>query len=472
MYVSRTFLAKFGLKTGVDRLEQLHADQDKNCFTNSLNLNFKMLAIQEVNARIDRVHKQLLEVKEKKTERLDKVGENKQNFVDEIRKIRTELNSHLDQLEEKALNDLDTIAETQLQKELKTESENVERHIVNLKKLKDSLNDGTKRAEVDETINNAKMFINISSRVTSLSLKMTPNSEFIKSVLETTSLASFDFKRTEAPTANARVKLEAKLFTEQSVENSNREYPRYISCICQLADNTYVLADTNNNEVVQVNQEFNTTCALAVEDGPYGMCLVDVNELAVRLCNKTIQIVDTSESTLTLKTKIYIGETPYSCGFAFCNGLYWSSGYCGINLYKMNGDRVKSITNEVNGVKPFQKGQPEDIAVSKDGTEIFVTDSKNGVLVFSNDGKYRMSLTDDRLRQTKGVAVSDDGMVIVAGFNSRNIVAFNPDLNTSNVLVTTKGMPGYPVSLHYDNKQNRLLIGCNNSKVLVLEMKN
>jgi hypothetical protein len=61
------------------------------------------------------------------------------------------------------------------------------------------------------------------------------------------------------------------------------------------------------------------------------------------------------------------------------------------------------------------------------GETIIVADNSDGVFCLNKDGQVLLEMRDNKLKNSRGVCVSNVGAVFVSGFISNIIVMFNKD---------------------------------------------
>jgi tripartite motif-containing protein 71 len=114
-------------------------------------------------------------------------------------------------------------------------------------------------------------------------------------------------------------------------------------------------------------------------------------------------------------------------GVAFApNGDLFVSSYRNVQVYQSNGQFVRSWG--VDGTDPGQFKYAKGIAVNERG-EVFVLDSgrySGRVQHFTSEGTLLQSWGDGSLNGPSGIAVTGNGVVLVANSNSNQIESYRP----------------------------------------------
>jgi hypothetical protein len=250
---------------------------------------------------------------------------------------------------------------------------------------------------------------------------------------------------------------------EINVKLSNDKPGCYISDICRLSDGTILLTDYYNKKVKRLNANYNVENVYDFVSSPTGICCASNSEVAVNLNNNKIQLFSVG-SPLSKGRTIDIKSGGEQFGLTMCCGDLWSSlSYVGVNVYSTSSNLVKSIVNDQNGKSIFKSGIQHMAAISD---TVIVTDGSDRAVCLNKDGTVIRELRDNRLKYTRGVCVADDGTVFLCGYYSNNIVMFNSDGNCLGELIGKDSGLKTPVSMCFDGRRNRLIVGCGDRSIL------
>ncbi|XP_060573246.1 uncharacterized protein LOC132731138 [Ruditapes philippinarum] len=255
-------------------------------------------------------------------------------------------------------------------------------------------------------------------------------------------------------------KLKQRQYTLKSTKEINVKLSKdnqecYISDICRLPDGTVLLTDFNNYKVKRLNTNDSVQCVFKLDSSPTSISCVSNRRVAVKLNKNKIQLFSvgsylSKERTIDIQNGRLFGLT------MFCGDL-WSSASNGVNVYSTSSNLVKSIVHD-QYEKSIFKSSVQHMAVTSE--TVIVTDNWDGAVCLNKDGIVIREMRDSRLRCTEGVCVADDETVFLCGYQSHNIVMFNRDGNCLGELIGKDSGLLSPISMSFDGKRNRLLVGC------------
>jgi hypothetical protein len=235
-----------------------------------------------------------------------------------------------------------------------------------------------------------------------------------------------------------------KLLKEIDVKVGN---PFNIITGCTILDNGKVLFSEYNASVTLNDSDGNfirTVPALnRKRESFYDITSIDTNTIAVST-DKCISIVNID--TYNILHKIKNGHTCY--GITHCDDkLYYCSDSEGIRRF---GLMTNQLLVPTTGIGEFSY-------ISCEGNKLFYTSDTETVSYCDMNGKQIWRFKDiSLLRSPRGVFVSNQGVVFVAGEKSDNIVAISPDGNSAKEVYKISG----PRAMCYDKNHNTILV-CN-----------
>ncbi|WAR00689.1 hypothetical protein MAR_025061 [Mya arenaria] len=196
----------------------------------------------------------------------------------------------------------------------------------------------------------------------------------------------------------------------------------YITGCCQLPNGDIIIVDCSNGRIKLLNNTFHVLAHCAIPDFAQDACCITNNEVAVTVNNSReniheIQFIGIANNQLHLTRKIKLTHD--------CDGIAHHADH----LYVSSWDALYSYTTSGRFVgKLYQETSENDttvyrIAVSDDGTRIYVTNVDSDSLVtLDHNGYVLATLTDADLRKPSGVCVASGGQVFVAGEMSNTII--------------------------------------------------
>ncbi|XP_045165144.2 uncharacterized protein LOC123529035 [Mercenaria mercenaria] len=447
---------------------------------------------QELDSTTDVLEDQHKEVQLEK-ERLQK---SKDQSLKKMKEFRVEINQHLDQLEQKSTADIEGKYKPKLDKldeqmdaiqkkkvkvssakdDLSTAGENVSQVFVSTKKGKIAADDALKY--VDEIKRDIKG----------------KNEEFIPERTLTSLLKELNLlgQLTETDTGCYQPKQKASVVT--SGENSSKkqtgkasqndcktlikviEKKNYniripsdkeecnIYSVCDLDDGTIILADYGNKKLKRVDSlTYTVTNYCNVSGQLYQVCKISNQEVAVS-CGlyKYIQFVSLGSKMVPTKQI----KTDHRCyGLAYAAGHLCISDDTSVYIYTVSGSKLQRFN-------PFQSGQrlfsdTYSLAVSNDGSKIYVADLDFGLISFDRNGKVLGKFNGPELGQASDVCTTNNGSVLGCGYRSKNVLQFTPDCKKIGEVLKCDAACS---SVCYDPKQSKIIVGCCNNNIDVYKV--
>ena len=143
------------------------------------------------------------------------------------------------------------------------------------------------------------------------------------------------------------------------------------------------------------------------------------------------------------------------------DGPYLFTDPCHITVSNA-GEKIFVSDRELNT-------DPCHITVSNAGEKIFVSDRElNTVTCLTSSGRVIYTYKDDDLRLPIGLICDSGDNVLVCGWDSHNVQTISPDGNKHYTLLSLEDGLSFPRSIAYKESEDTLIIGCWNSKELLL----
>ena len=96
--------------------------------------------------------------------------------------------------------------------------------------------------------------------------------------------------------------------------------------------------------------------------------------------------------------------------------------------------------------------------------------NESGMTCFQLDGKEVYEYGDNELKRPRGIYVDSAGNSLICGTNSCNVVVITADVGKHGELLTSKDIR-WPRCIDYRSEDNTLIVGCENSKLLVCKLE-
>lgn len=221
---------------------------------------------------------------------------------------------------------------------------------------------------------------------------------------------------------------------------------------------------------------------MKLKNKPYGVCALPYSEvIAVTVRDEDqLAVMGFQRSKLVYNDKIIGPQVPTYCrGFSVRKGIFndtllvvsggkWA-GNEGVATYHVFASvQKKGLPGQIS-LTPIDSADlstgsgtffPRNVVLSTDCNNIFITDSRIGVVVTDIKGNRIGTITDPILKGARGLCIDEIGNLYVGGMDSANVVKFSPDGQLiGEVLNGSHGLK-CPISLCYDSSTRSLLIGC------------
>ncbi|KAL3888251.1 hypothetical protein ACJMK2_000622 [Sinanodonta woodiana] len=231
-----------------------------------------------------------------------------------------------------------------------------------------------------------------------------------------------------------------------------------------------MLVDYDNSLCILLNNSHQIVTKFNLTGNPCDICVVDDMEVAVSLFQNEIQILSFRDDVIS---KVRTITTKYKCcGItAAGNGEMVVVGDCGNDKYcwsLIRDGREVIYSDQYDSLS----GYLNYIAMNNSKTRVYVTVlNGNSLLCFNMEGKKQHIYSPDNLKWPLGVAVDRDDNIYVVGSDSCNIHQLSPEGNIIQVITT--GVPQYPCAISFDNSMDTFIITniSKNQKLHVYQLK-
>lgn len=233
-------------------------------------------------------------------------------------------------------------------------------------------------------------------------------------------------------------------------------------------DERILIADWANKRLKLLDKFFTVIDKLDLETGPNDVCHISTNEAMVSLPeDKALQVVK-------LDPKLALGKK-YDVGIE-CRGMeYWAGELytiCGgleheapghIRVYTTNAKLIRSIEHDHLGKSILSI--PMRIAMSNDGTRLYVTDGEKGVITLKRSGEVLPVFEDSSLKWPWGICVDNNDQLFVCGSSSSNVLQVRDNRKISTVLTAEDGLKD-PMCVLFFPLGSKLIVTTNKSECI------
>ncbi|XP_053389564.1 uncharacterized protein LOC123550237 [Mercenaria mercenaria] len=372
----------------------------------------------------------------------------KADSIEEIRKFRQEVNARLDEMEQNSIADTEDKFKL-LMKEIEDRMSLLQKNQASVTSAKDKL--ASVKNNVSQEFVNAKKGIKVASDAKvcveeskagfrSKNIKIIPDQIILPKLKETNMLLKVAEKDSLLQVKNKKT---CNVKTPSDTEVCN------ISSVCYLEDGSVILCDNINKKLKRLDSSSYTV--KEYYDLPcysWQMCPINKHEVAVSLYMKN-EIHLISHSNEMRKTNEI--KTDFVCyGLAHADGnLYISDKHTSVYVYSVSGRKLKCISMDLYtsdkhtsvyaysvpgrklkciSMKPSKKRELNimNLAVSEDGSKIYVTCRNNGLIILDNNGQVIRNFNGPEIQSPWGIFQTSSGSLLVASRGYNNVLQFRP----------------------------------------------
>ena len=236
-----------------------------------------------------------------------------------------------------------------------------------------------------------------------------------------------------------------------------------------LTNGDLVVCDfSSQNIIILDNGDFKEKARLSVPGHPWGVDILNKNEIIVSLHNEQkLQIMDV-EPTLKLKTNIHIGKLCFDVKTANKNIFVVCAGKSEIRMYDEAGTLKKILGHSFN--------YPLNMAISHNKEYLFVTDLSNrNVVCMTLDGQLLSKSSSPELKSPRGILLDMGDNFLLCNddcsgkFETCIYKVTTNGTKCTKFLSSTDGIKN-PHCLSYRNSDRMLVVTCQ-SKLLAFRLE-
>ncbi|CAC5383527.1 unnamed protein product [Mytilus coruscus] len=447
------------------------------------------VAFADIEERLKSLKKFFSEVITEREEILNELKDQRETIEKQVRKIRIDINQHLDRLEEQIMIKLSSQENhhqkdiEKLLKQLKVQSSRIESLLENLEPIKQyasNLQTFLSTKEIDRELYETEKEVEVLCKDDNLnrySISFIKNDKMgnfmenlqsfgeVSSTYEKTKILHKKSKADQAQIVavpskhveNMNLVLEKKIVVPRPGKNS---FGSVTGCVALQNKHflfSYFDSLNSNNCCLSLLDEHGNEVFVFKRDKiggiyPYGIAVINDTTVAIAPVNRSKSIVIFNIETRKVFQMI---ETKHPCSggiSCFENTLIYSCGEEGLEMRSLDTGKVHTLK--------FASHDPWEHTLFKN--KIYITDNNSDtVICYDMDGKVHWRWKNfDEIKYIGGVAVDNNSNVYIAGVKSGRIVIISPDGKTSKSFIP-EGIK-WPRAIYYDKMTNKLLICENN----------
>jgi len=220
-----------------------------------------------------------------------------------------------------------------------------------------------------------------------------------------------------------------------------------------LADGRLVMADNNNNRLVQLDDEYNVVKQYKIDSKPRDVAAGHRdNEIYITVSNYIYKC--TLDTKLTIVSRI---KAPSDI---------WGIAVSGDNIIVGTRDAVVILTQDGSIVKSISKsGHNCYVAVSQTQRTMYHRDN-NDIVCRTLEGKEIYKYQNQILNYPCGITIDTQDTLYICGFDSNNIHQVSSDGQRSRILLDKLHNITNPCSVIFNTHNNELIVTSGNEDIV------
>ncbi|XP_045216792.2 uncharacterized protein LOC123566596 isoform X1 [Mercenaria mercenaria] len=448
-----------------------------------LKINTTTTTTRDIQQKLKSFTKTLAEHHEKFQSQKQRLLKSRAETLVSVKKFRKEINDRLDELEKNTVDDIEDKYKALIH-EIEEGMKQLEKNKANVSSTLDKLFPASKNA--------IQNFVNVKKAETAASKA----AKFVQETKLQISFKDVDFnaddkissflaeinvlgKITERMSVDAECKstvavskeealLQVKGYKEYPVKvQSDKEKCNIVSA-CTLEDGTIILSDLSNNKLKRLDSStYSVIDYCDLPNSPWQVCSANKQEVAVCLPGqKEVHFISIG-NRMTATNKI---TTDFVCyGLACTNGnLYISDNDTSVYIYSVSGRKLKQFSKVESGQKLFS--DIFSLSVSKDGSKIFVTDWKNGLIILDNSGEVVERFHGSELAGARSCYLTGRGSLLVCGIISKNVLQFRLDGKLIGEVVKCDDKSILNKAICCNQQMSKMIIGREDNRIVIYDL--
>ncbi|KAH3702827.1 uncharacterized protein LOC127860666 [Dreissena polymorpha] len=428
------------------------------------------------------IHSTLAELMELQNNQESSIRSVQSSFEEQLHKIqesREKIIAALSMLEKKTLTEMKDKL-TQLQALLKGDRDECATFRDEFKQLRDAIQDVSDKGKQElsfiasfkckDKIQQFEKYRkkNLSQKESSITFQ--PNNEIVQYLSSLSGLGMIEHSSqplTVRGNPDQVIRIDGK--SEYDVRlrgDSSKESKCCIRDICVLPSGQILIADSENQKIKLLNQQFQVVSHCNLSDQPRDMCQITPSEVGVTY-GSNIHFIKVNNSQLWKVRKLQVRHD--------CEGITYHEGdllvTTGTALYKywLTGKLVRKLHQDISNINTVWR-----CAVSRTGDRLYITNSSQSKLItLTMDGSVLATFEDPDLISPTVVHVTPAGQVLVCGEGSSTILQVD-SMGTRKLATLATDRDGLktPYSVCYNSNTASIIVGMwRNDMILVYKVE-
>ncbi|KAL4240569.1 hypothetical protein ACF0H5_001361 [Mactra antiquata] len=418
---------------------------------------------KDTRANVKKMTKEFEVLKTEVDKNLDNIARQADQVVAKIRDVRVRLNETLDDLERKTITQLKEI-HSRNSVQINEDKLRCEAVLKAMNQLERELNKPISPTNMEPDIfvytQRARRKLRDSRRYYN-HIKRNTLGERVTFTLDP-SIDQFIYQLRNGPLGHFVYKYRQN---EMNVTVQDDEDTCVINGVSVVTDDRILMSDWGNKKLKLLDKFFSVADSVRLSSGPNDVCHISTNEAMVSLPDeRSLQLVKV-DPKLSLGKKIDIGVEgrgmDYWAGdlFIICGGLeHEVKGH--VRVYTSQGKLVRAIEHDNLNEGIFSI--PMRIAVSNDGSKIYITDGERGIITLKKTGEVLPTFEDPALKWPWGICVDNHDQIFVCGSSSNNVLQVRNNEKIGVALNANDDLKD-PMSICFFPTGSRLIVTTNKS---------
>ncbi|XP_052779683.1 uncharacterized protein LOC128216958 [Mya arenaria] len=423
----------------------------------------KSAEFKQLPGTVDKMRSRLDELKNDRMKDQESLKDSYKNILVEIKDIRKEINKILDQLEMKAIAQLDSMM-ADLEKSIKDDLESCVYMHDQLRTMIEKLQQTTgKNKETSSYIgfikcqsklNEAKCLVQEKRGKVGMQFKSDESVlPFLRNLNNLGNVESFPSMTKSNDTIHVYKTQSSKRY---NVKTRKSRTNCVIVGICELPNGDVVIADRGHKTMKLLNRQYEVSDNFGLPASPLHLCYTKGSEIAVAI-NDSFPITHEIHFLKVTKRKLHtLGKftTVHECtSVAHHQGQLYVGSDSAIYQYSMDGRLIKKIYEDLEFTV-------HTCAVSPDGERLYVTKSDSKLITLDKTGQVVSTVEDSDIIDPIGLCVSPSGHVFVCGHGSYTVVQVDQE-GTQKLATVASKADGLcqPLSVWFSEQTSTLIVG-------------
>lgn len=233
----------------------------------------------------------------------------------------------------------------------------------------------------------------------------------------------------------------------------DKEVP-VVGGICELNENEFIIADATNSRIKKLDENFCVTSYIDLQAGPYSVCNIGHNTVAVSMVNAKVQFVLVKEPMVrTLSFSLGArcrGITCINKELYICCGGHHAGEPGRVEVYDLHGTQLRSYFANCS--------MPMNLCTNKTCDNIYLADKRQGLIIMDRHFVLMSTIQTEKLENLFGVCMADGTSLYVGDYQTNNIAFLSGDGKVVKNLLSAKDGIEKPMALCFVRRKNYLIV--------------